>query len=251
MGVVAELILIRHGQSAANVAFPEADAAGLLESGLTGRDTDVALTDLGRAQATAVGRWLADLPAPRRPEVVITSPYLRARETWRIAAEASGLPFPTPATDDRLVDRLLGDLEMMTRAAIEQRFPDEGTRRSEAGEHRYRPPNGESFADIEVRLRSFLDDLNRDHAGQRVVVVAHDAVVLMMRAVIERLDWAGVVEVSAGNSVRNASITRFDGASGRLVLDVYNSVAHLPAEALPPGVPSAAPDQAAPPDAAA
>jgi broad specificity phosphatase PhoE len=47
----------------------------------------------------------------------------------------------------------------------------------------YRPPNGESFEDIAVRLRSFLDDLHRDHAGERVVVVAHDAVVLMMRAV--------------------------------------------------------------------
>jgi broad specificity phosphatase PhoE len=251
MGVVAELILIRHGQSASNVAFPKADAAGLLESGLTGRDTDVALTDLGREQAAAVGRWLAALPAPRRPDVVITSPYRRARETWRIAAGASGLPFPAPTTDDRLVDRLLGDLEMMTRAAVRQRFPDEETRRSDAGDHRYRPPNGESFADIEVRLQSFLNDLNRDHAGQRVVVVAHDAVVLMMRAVIEQLDWARVVEVSAGNSVRNASITRFDGTSGRLVLDFYNSVDHLPAEAQPRDVPSAAPDQATPPDVAA
>jgi broad specificity phosphatase PhoE len=183
--------------------------------------------------------------------VVITSPYLRARETWRIAADASGLPFPEPATDDRLVDRLLGDLEMMTRAAIARRFPDEEQRRADAGDYRYRPPSGESFADIEVRLRSFLDDLNREHAGRRVVVVAHDAVVLMMRAVIEQLDWDRVVEVSTGNTVRNASITRFDGASGRLVLDRYNSVDHLPPDALPSDVSSAAPDQASPPDAAA
>jgi broad specificity phosphatase PhoE len=251
MGVVAELILIRHGQSASNVAFPKADAAGRLESGLTGRDTDVELTDLGREQAAAVGRWLAALPADRRPEVVITSPYLRARETWRLAANASGLRFPEPTTDDRLVDRLLGDLEMMTLAAIRRRFPDEEQRRAEAGDYRYRPPNGESFADIEVRLGSFLADLNRNCAGRRVVVVAHDAVVLMMRAVIEDLDWDAVVRVSAGNSVRNASITRFDGSSGRLVLDRYNSVDHLPAEAEPRDVPSAAPDQASPPDAAA
>ena len=58
MGLVAELILIRHGQSASNVAFPEADAAGLLESGLTGRDTDVELTELGR-RAGRGGRALA------------------------------------------------------------------------------------------------------------------------------------------------------------------------------------------------
>lgn len=245
MPVVAELVLIRHGQSASNVAFPAADAKGLLESGLTGRDADVELTGTGRQQAAAVGKWLAGLPADQRPEVVITSPYLRARETWRLAAEASGLELPAPVTDDRLVDRRLGDLEMMTRAAIAERYPDEEKRRAEAGEHRYRPPGGESFADIEARLGSFLADLNSAYAGRRVVVVAHDAVVLMMRAVIERLDWDGVVRVSAGNSVRNASVTRFDGASGRLVLDRYNSVDHLREE------PAAPPDQAAPPDPAA
>ena len=228
MPVVSELILIRHGQSASNVAFPEADAQGLLESGLSGRDTDVELTDLGIAQAEAVGRWLAALPEDLRPQVVITSPYLRARETWRVAAEASGLDFPPPATDDRLVDRLMGDLEMLTRAAVTDRFPDEAGRRQEAGEYEYVPPGGESFADIEVRLGSFLDDLNRDHAGERVVVVAHDAVVLMMRAVIEKLTWEQVLaaEKESGN-VRNASISRFDGTSGTLVLDRYNSVDHL------------------------
>jgi len=52
------------------------------------------------------------------------------------AAEESGLTFPPPTTDDRLVDRLLGDLEMTTRAAIARRFPDEERRRAEAGEYR-------------------------------------------------------------------------------------------------------------------
>jgi broad specificity phosphatase PhoE len=228
VNVVAELILIRHGQSAANVAFPEADAAGLLESGLTGRDSDVELTDLGREQAKAIGHWLAALPADQLPQVVITSPYLRARETWRIAAEASGLDLPVPTTDDRLVDRLLGDLEMVTRAAIADRFPDEAGRWKTAGEYHYRPPGGESFGDIAERLSSFLADLNRDHAGERVVVVAHDAVILTMRYVIEGLTWDEIAAVAATGHVRNASITRFDGSSGRLVLDSYNTVEHLP-----------------------
>lgn len=217
---------MRHGQSAANVAFPAADADGLLESGLSGPDADVDLTDLGRAQAAAVGRWLAGLPADRVPEVPITSPYRRARLTWQIAAEASGLAFAPATTDDRLVDRLMGDLEMMTRAAIARDYPDE-LRFHAAVDYRWRPPNGESFGDIRVRLTSFLADLHRDHAGRRVVVVAHDSVVLMMRAVIEDLSWDGVTAVSAGNSVRNASITVFDGRSGSLLLDRYNTVDHL------------------------
>src|SRR3954454_3070403 len=174
MTVVSELILIRHGQSTANVAFPAADAKGLLESGLAGKDRDVELTDLGVAQAEAIGRWLAQLPADRVPEVPITSPYLRARETWRIAADTSGLRFPEPVTDERLVDRLMGDLEMTTRAAIARDYPDE-LRYHGTADYEWRPPNGENFGDIRARLASFMDDLNRDHAGKRVMVVAHDA----------------------------------------------------------------------------
>ncbi|MEU8657594.1 histidine phosphatase family protein [Actinoplanes philippinensis] len=225
--MVAELILVRHGQSLANVAFPAADAEGLMEAAVSGRDAEVPLTGTGEEQAAALGRWLASLPEDRRPEVVITSPYLRARETWRIAAD--GLDLPAPATDDRLVDRLMGDLELLTRAAVAARFPDEAARRARVGEFEYAPPGGESFADIAVRLKSFLDDLHADHPGERVIVVAHDAVVLMMRAVIEQLSWDEViaVEKESGN-VRNASITRFVDSSGALRLDRYNTIDHLP-----------------------
>ncbi|GLW27235.1 histidine phosphatase family protein [Actinoplanes regularis] len=229
MGVVAELILIRHGQSLANVAFPEANRNGLLETALSGRDADVPLTGLGMEQARAVGVWLAALPEDRRPQVAVTSPYLRARETWRIAGEAAGTT-TVPRTDDRLVDRLLGELEMLTRAAVAARFPGEAARLAEAGMWEYRPPGGESFADIRVRLTSFLEDLHTEHAGRRVIVVAHDAVVLMTRAVLEDLDWAelAAVEKSAG-AVRNASVSRFvsDG-NGGLKLDRYNVIDHLP-----------------------
>ncbi|NMO57113.1 histidine phosphatase family protein [Actinoplanes sp. TBRC 11911] len=229
MGVVAELVLVRHGQSLANVAFPAADARGLLEAEVSGRDAEVPLTALGESQARAVGHWLAQLPAGEVPQVVITSPYLRARETWRIAADTSGLELPAPTTDDRLVDRLLGDLEMMTRAAVNHHYPQESARRREIGEFNYAPPGGESFADIAVRLQAFLDDLNRDHARQRVIVVAHDAVVLMMRAVIEQLSWDEVVEAErTAGSVRNASLSRFVAVGDHLELASYNSVDHLP-----------------------
>jgi broad specificity phosphatase PhoE len=123
----------------------------------------------------------------------------------------------------------MGDLELLTRAAVRQRFPDEQARREAAGEHRYAPSGGESFADIAVRLTAFLADLHAQHAGKRVVVVAHDAVVLMMRAVIEQLEWDEVLAVErTDGSVRNASLSRFVAAGDHLELAHYNTVDHLP-----------------------
>jgi hypothetical protein len=52
-------------------------------------------------------------------------------------------------------------------------------------------------------------------------------VVLMMRYVIEKLTWDELAAVAATGHVQNASVTRFDGSSGRLLLDRYNAVDHL------------------------
>jgi 2,3-bisphosphoglycerate-dependent phosphoglycerate mutase len=68
----------------------------------------------------------------------------------------------------------------------------------------------------------------------------------MMRSVIEGLDWDEIAAVEATGRVLNASVTTFDGSSGRLVLDRYSSVDHLPADEAA----AAPPDQAAGPDPA-
>jgi 2,3-bisphosphoglycerate-dependent phosphoglycerate mutase len=224
---VIELVALRHGQSAANVAFPRADAAGSEDSGLTGPDADVALTDLGRQQAVAVGRWLAGRDP--LPDIVICSPYLRAQETARLTlAELSTQDRPAVRVDERLRDRELGVLEMLTSAAIRRRHPDEAQRRAWMSDFLYRPAGGESMADVALRVRSFVTDALRRHHGQRVFVVGHDATVLMLRLAIEDLTDTAA---HAAGPVRNASLTRWIGRDdGWLELAEYNSVAHLTAQ---------------------
>ena len=68
------LWLLRHGQSEGNVLRDAAEAAGDEAFDLGGRDADVPLSDLGRRQAVAFGRWLAEEPAARRPTAVVSSP---------------------------------------------------------------------------------------------------------------------------------------------------------------------------------
>ncbi|MFF5229207.1 histidine phosphatase family protein [Dactylosporangium sp. NPDC000521] len=224
--VLGELAAVRHGQSTANAAFAVAEAQRRLDSGVTGPDAAVALTGLGRAQAAALGRWLAAQPPDRWPEVVVCSPFVRAVQTWRLArteAAAHGALLPDATLDDRLVDRRMGELELLTGAAVRARFPAEAARRAATGEFGYRPPGGESFHDIAARVRAALDDLERDHPGRRVWIVAHDAVVLVLRHLLEPLTVEEVTAVMAAGPVLNASVTRFDGDG----LLTYNAVDHL------------------------
>ncbi|MCK9926800.1 histidine phosphatase family protein [Frankia sp. Mgl5] len=237
----AEVTIVRHGQSTANVAFAAAEAAGRTESGITGRDIDVPLAPLGRAEAAALGRGLAARPPiVNRPEVVVCSPYRRALQTWEIAAttaDAAGLRLPAPAVDDRLGDRLMGRLELLTSTAIAERFPAEAERSRAAGMFAYRPPGGESFGDIAVRLTALLEDLDRRHSGRRMFLVAHDAVVLMTRYVIENLSFDDLAATVAEGPVVNAAITRFVHDGDRLTLAEYNTATHLSDLARPHGDP--------------
>src|SRR5215212_4391670 len=72
---------VRHGESAGNVARDAADAAGMPTVDIDVRDVDVPLSPLGERQSQALGRWFAAMPAHERPSIVLTSPYLRARQT--------------------------------------------------------------------------------------------------------------------------------------------------------------------------
>ncbi|WP_344440978.1 histidine phosphatase family protein [Kitasatospora nipponensis] len=223
------LIATRHGQSTANVEFQLAEAAGALSVPITCRDADIPLSMQGQAQAQAFGRWWAELPPADRPRAVWCSPYVRTAETARIAiAQAAGLgavPVGLPVRyDERLRDRELGILEMLTAAAIEKRHPEEAARRRKMGELYYRPPGGESWSDVALRVRDCLRDLCAEEAGRPVLLVAHDTVVLMLRYVLERLTEERLV---AFEPVRNCSASVWRSAHDRLRPECWNETDHL------------------------
>jgi len=231
MDTVAQLTIVRHGQSTANVAFADAQARGLADHGLTGRDADIELSPLGWEQAAHLGRWLAAQPVDQRPDVVVCSPYRRARQTWTQAAVAAaelGTPHPQAVVDERLCDRLMGELELMTPIMIANQFPAEAARLTADGPYAYRPPGGETFHDVAERVKAVLDDLNRTHPGRRVLLVAHDAVVVAARHLIEGLSLTDLDAVLVVTPVANTSITRYAHARGGLDLVEFAATPHLP-----------------------
>ncbi|HYG28151.1 MAG TPA: histidine phosphatase family protein [Caulobacteraceae bacterium] len=234
------LWIVRHGESAGNVAREEATLARLGRIAIDWRDVDVPLSPLGEKQAEALGHWFADQPAHDRPEVVLTSPYIRAQETARLIRDACGLAPGAPdfVVDERLREKEFGVLDRLTTYGIADLHPDQAEFRRILGKFYHRPPGGESWCDVILRLRSALDTLSLHHAGRRVLIVSHQVVVLCLRYLLEDLTEGEILAIDKEANVANCGVTeyRFDphrGPHGCLKLSRYNFTAPLEREGAP------------------
>lgn len=228
------LWIVRHGESAGNVARDAAQAAGLARIDIAERDVDVPLSPLGERQADALGHWFADMAEDRRPDIILASPYVRARHTAERVCRAGGLESAVCdlVLDERLREKEFGVLDRLTRSGIERQFPDQAEFRRILGKFYHRPPGGESWCDVILRLRSALDTISLHHGGRRVLIVSHQVVVLCLRYLLENLSEEDILAIDAEGDVANCAVTeyRFDpqaGPTGQLVLDRYNFVAPL------------------------
>lgn len=233
-GWPASLEVVRHGESEGNAARDAAVEAGVEVIETTVRDADVGLTRLGHRQAAALGQSLGARPPEGQPTVVVVSTYRRAVETASVALRAAGLDLPL-LLDERLRDRDFGVLDRLTGLGIERRFPEEAARRRWVGKFGHRPPGGESWADVALRLRAVLSDLRSDLAGERVLMVTHDVVVLLVRYVVEGMSEADVLRLQREERIANAGLTafRYDEGSREMRLHAFNTVA-FPADRAAP-----------------
>ena len=221
------LWLVRHGESMGNVADAQAHQDGSGRLTLDVRDPDVPLSPDGESQAEALGNWLARLPADERPTTALSSPFARAADTARRALAAGGLDL-TLRFDERLRERDFGAFDGMTGQGIRAEYPDEARRRDLLGKFYYRPPGGESWADVALRVRSLLATEALRHDGERLVCFSHQAVIMVFRYVLEELTEQQLLDIDKHEQVANTSVTRdelTDGGAFRLV--AFNGVEHL------------------------
>ncbi len=195
--------------------------------GLPMRDVDVPLTPEGRDHARSTGRGLNRF-GPF--DVLYVSPYRRTVET---AEEVlSGLePRPPLVKEERLREKEWGILEGLTKHGISTRHPDEEARRRHVGKYYYRPPGGESYADVNLRVHSFIGTLVREHPGQRVLLLTHQVVVVAFRKLFERMEEETVLALDRQDEARPASLLIYelgkrDGRNAPLVPTHWNLILH-------------------------
>ena len=150
---------IRHGET-------EWNAEGRLQGA-----QDIPLNDLGRKQAVSAGSILAHLLArDRRSEQslsFVASPLGRARSTMELVRGVLRLPPFDYSIDDRLREIGYGRWEGSTLAQMQASDPELFARR-QADKWTVAPPDGESYASVQIRVRDWYDRLSMD-----TVAVAH------------------------------------------------------------------------------
>lgn len=153
------ILLARHGETPWNA-----------EGRYQGQE-DIALSDVGIAQATALGQRLHELGIDR----AIASPLSRARRTAELAlgnARASRLMF-----DEGLMEIAHGSWEGLLASEIHARDPDRLRAWREAPDSVQMPDGGESLQQVQDRA---WPALARACAGlgaeDTLLIVAHDAV---------------------------------------------------------------------------
>ncbi|MGO1950884.1 MAG: histidine phosphatase family protein [Mycobacteriaceae bacterium] len=177
------LILVRHGQSEANV-IQKADKAGdqalFSEETMLVADRSWRLTAAGVAQAQAAGDWIQ-----RNVEGLdrcITSPFVRTRET------AANLGLPEARWEENRVvrERSWGEISPLPRKVFEEQYAHNALLK-ERDPLYWAPPAGESIANVaENRVRNLLSTLHRESSEQNVLVVTHGDFMWSTRLVLER-----------------------------------------------------------------
>jgi len=223
---LSHLWLVRHGESAGNLARDLALRSGAETIDIeAAREMDVPLSPLGERQSHALGAWFRAQPA--RPTLIVTSPFVRAHRTAEAVAAALGKGV-TLRVDERLREKEMGSLDRLTRAGIQARFPREVELRATLGKFYYRPPGGESWCDVLARVRGAIDHLRLVRREQRVLLVAHQVVVLCARVALEDLDERAILDIDARGDVANCGVTSYvANADGDLQLTAYNYSAPL------------------------
>lgn len=166
------LYFVRHGQTDWNA-----------EHRLQGQ-SDIDLNAIGRIQAGANGRRLAELIDRPSTFDFVSSPMRRARDTMEIARAQMGLDPKAYRLDDRLVEVNFGAWQGFTYAELEKRNPDFAEVRERDKWHILPPGAGaESYAMLEARVRPWLAALERP-----TVCVAHGGVARVVCKATAKLD---------------------------------------------------------------
>ena len=159
------IYMVRHGET---ILTPERKFSGVGK-------LNPPLTEIGRQQAAKVAAEIAKIA----PDVLISSPLLRTKETAEEIGKLTGL---TPVFDDVWYECNFGEWDGLSIDEVKERYPNEYL--SWISSSAFTPPGGESYDDLAARIEPAFDALAEKYPAQKVVVVTHNGVIKQLASIV-------------------------------------------------------------------
>jgi len=153
------VILVRHGETEANLRRCFADS------------DDIPLTDAGRVQAHELALRLA---REFRPEVLVSSTFLRARQTSEIIGRVLGLEVEMI---QGIQERDFGCLKGHPYKRLGESMSRDGLGDPASLMRTWKPAGGESLEDVRRRSIQAIEALRDRYPGREITIVSHGAVI--------------------------------------------------------------------------
>jgi NAD+ kinase len=200
MALPVDLVIVRHGESEGNVAnrrSRKGDHSAFTADFLSRHSSSWKLTPKGVEQAIAAGNWIRQCIAEYFDRYYV-SDYVRALHT----AALLGLPEAVWFREYYLRERDRGDIDVMSQEMLEQEYA-EALKRRKINAFYWRPPGGESLADLSLRVDRVLGTLDRECSEMKVIKVNHGEVAWISRMRIERFTVQRFMELDASEDPRD------------------------------------------------
>lgn len=219
MGMPNDMLLVRHGDSelnAANRLSRNGDHSAFTPEFKARHSSDLLLTDRGLWQPTKAGAWIK-VNVGLYFDRYVVSDYYRSRQT----AALLELPDAQWFSEVYLRERDRGDMDIVSELERQTDYA-EAMKMLNRSKFFTRPPNGESMADLLLRVDRVLDTLCRECDGKKVIIVCHGEVMWAFRVRMEHMSRERFEELDRSDNpfdrIYNCQIlhyTRIDPETGK------------------------------------
>ncbi len=222
------IYIVRHGESVLNrikADYYNAHKASGRDGdeffhtfGIAYTDEAIPLTEAGWEQAQQIGVYFRT----QNIDLAIVSPHTRTRQTYE-GITRDWEKKPECVIDHRIKEINVGARHGLTTALFGHNYPGE-LEKKKKDKYNYRPPHGESYADVYARVFPAAQDIKKAAEHENVLVVAHGTSIRLLRQALEGLTQEEILALPERDEPRNCSITHYLLHKGRLQLQEYNKI---------------------------